>query len=273
MPVTSGIQRWPPVRVVICDLDGVVWLSGEAIPGSPEAIDRLRNAGVRVMFATNNSAPLVAAHEEALAGLGIVAVGDVVTSAQAVARLCAAGETVAVVGGGGLNEALADADVRVVDLHRAATDGRTVDAVVVGLDRSFTYATLSDAAHLVRRGARLLASNDDATYPTPGGLIPGGGAMLAAVVTASGHQPLIAGKPHSPMAELVLARCPGVDPRAMIMVGDRPDTDGKFARQLGCRYAQVRTGVVAPGVPVADADIDVADLSAVADYVLGERLA
>ncbi|MEI2706145.1 MAG: HAD-IIA family hydrolase [Ilumatobacteraceae bacterium] len=259
MPATAATPVHRP-RVVVLDLDGVVWLSLQPIRGSAEAVAAMRAAGIEVLFATNNSAPRVADHEQALAAIGIPAEGCVITSAQAASMLVQPGERALVVGGPGLHEALEARDATVVD-ERA-------DVVVVGLDRQFTYDTLRRASTEVRNGARLLASNDDATYPTPNGPIPGGGAMLAAVATAAGVTPVIAGKPHQPMADLVLARSGGATPDQIVMVGDRPETDGLFARRIGCRYAQVRTGVVPAGVHVALADIDQADLLGVANVLL-----
>ena len=113
------------------------------------------------------------------------------------------------------------------------------DAVLVGFHRDFDYERLRIACVAVRRGARLLATNDDSTYPTPTGLIPGGGAILAAVVAGSGVPAVVAGKPNGPMAALVRARLG----RNGTMVGDRADTDGRFARVLGYRFALVLTGV------------------------------
>ncbi|HRE02379.1 MAG TPA: HAD hydrolase-like protein, partial [Ilumatobacteraceae bacterium] len=121
----------------------------------------------------------------------------------------------------------------------------------------------------VRAGARLVATNDDATFPTPDGLIPGGGAILAGIATAAGVAPEVAGKPYAPMAALVRAVTGHSDLTDAVMVGDRPDTDGRMAVALGCRYAQVRSGVTAPGVTVRPAPwLDVADLAAVADHLL-----
>lgn len=246
-------------RAVVLDLDGVVWLSGQEIPGATVAVRQLRRAGLAVLFATNNSAPLVADHEAALGAIGIAAEGCVVTAAQAAGTLIEPGERTFVVGGPGLREAVTASGGELIENPEAP-----VDVVAVGLDRNFTYDTLRRAAAAVRRGARLVASNDDATYPTPKGPIPGGGAMLAAIVVASGATPTIAGKPHQPMADLVRARLPGVAGDEIVMVGDRPETDGLFARRLGARYAQVRTGVTPRGVAVPGADIDVDDLTAVA---------
>ncbi len=256
------------VRLVVCDLDGVVWLSRQAIPGSPEAVARLRSAGVRVLFATNNSAALVAEHEAALEAIGIPATGDVVTSSQAAALLVEPGERVMVVGGRGIHEALVRRGAHSVAAADCERDGDPVSAVVCGLDLDFSYRTLDVASAAVRAGARLIATNDDATYPTPHGLIPGGGAVLAAVERAAGMTATVAGKPYAPMAVLVHRRCPDVPAAATVMVGDRPETDGRFAAELGCRYAQVRTGVVPHGVDVPEAAIDAADLAGVAAALL-----
>lgn len=224
----------------VLDLDGVVWLGDRPIPGAAEAVAGLRAEGRRVLFATNNSAVPVAEQEAKLARHGIPARGDVVTSAMAAAELVEAGERVLVCGGPGIDEAME---------RRGALAVRDGDAevVAVGFHRDFDYERLRVAVRAVRRGARLIATNDDATYPTPDGPIPGGGAIVAAVAYASGVAPVVAGKPHAPMADLV--RAVGGDEGTM--VGDRPDTDGAFAVALGYRFALVLTGVTtAADLPV-----------------------
>jgi 4-nitrophenyl phosphatase len=124
------------------------------------------------------------------------------------------------------------------------------DAVVVGFHPEFDYAAMAAAASAVRAGARLLATNDDATYPTPVGLIPGGGAILASIAVASGAVPVVAGKPYPPMVEMVRDRF-GPDG---VAVGDRPDTDGRFAYALGYRFGLVLSGVTtARDLPVQPA--------------------
>jgi 4-nitrophenyl phosphatase len=219
----------------VLDLDGVVWLASQAIPGAPEAVARLRAAGERVVFATNNSGPVVAEQEAKLARLGIPAAGDVLSSAMAAARLVEPGERVLVCGGPGVGEAM-------VARGAVPVTGGDADVVVVGFHREFDYERLRAAARAVMRGARLLGTNDDATYPTPDGPIPGAGSLLAAVAYASGATPVVAGKPHPPMADLVRA-AGGAEGT---VVGDRPDTDGVLARQLGYRFALVLTGVTGP---------------------------
>jgi HAD superfamily hydrolase (TIGR01450 family) len=261
------------VRFVLCDLDGVVWLARLALPGAPEAIARMRATGRRVLFVTNNSMSTISDQEAALASIGVPAEGDVVTSAQAGAFLVEAGERVLVCGGPGVMEAVEARGAIAVGSDTASRSSApgSFDAVIVGLHHHFDYAGVSAANAAIRAGARFIATNGDATYPTPEGPIPGAGALVAAVATAAEAQPVIAGKPHRPMAELVAERCgPGYSPDAALMVGDRASTDGRFAEAVGCPFALVRTGVTAPG-GLADADVtptyDLADLAAVADLV------
>jgi HAD superfamily hydrolase (TIGR01450 family) len=257
-------DTWSQVRYVLCDLDGVVWLSGQAIAGAPEAVAALRAAGRRVLFVTNNSWAVVGDQEQALAQIGIPAVGDVVTSAQAAAFLVDGGETALVCGGPGVVEALERRQVSIV-VEGAA------DAVVVGFHRDFDYERMRVASDAVRRGARLIATNDDPTYPTPEGPIPGGGAIVAAVATASGAVPTVAGKPFQPMADLVRQRCgPDFTKRTAIMIGDRWTTDGLFAEALGCPFALVRTGVTPLGTEIGGVPrLDLPDLANVANVLLG----
>jgi HAD superfamily hydrolase (TIGR01450 family) len=228
---------------VICDLDGVIWLADSVIPGSPEAVAALRAHGHRVLFVSNNSFSPVISVEAKLARMGIPATGDVVTSAQAAATLIKPGETVRLFGGPGAAEAITAAGARLVDSGPA-------DVVVVGYHRTFDYEELRDGMAVIRAGARFIATNDDATYPTPDGPIPGCGSIVAAFERASGVAPIIAGKPYEPTATLVRSLVGG-DPSDMIMVGDRLDTDGLLAERLGCRFGLVLTGVVRPSdVPV-----------------------
>jgi len=241
------------------DLDGVIWLADDAIPGAAAAVARLRAAGEPVVFVTNNSSQPVGEVEARLARHGVPAAGDVITSAMAAAGLVARGEIVLVCGGPGVVEAVEARGAIVVREGDA-------DAVLVGFHRDFDYERLRIAATAVRRGARLLATNEDATYPTPDGPVPGGGAILAAIVTGSGVDPIVAGKPHPPMAELVRAR---LGARG-VMVGDRPDTDGRFAQVLGYDFALVHTGVTGAFDLVDPApDLVAPDLARLVDEVLG----
>lgn len=215
------------------DLDGVVWLGDDLIRGSAAAVTALRALGERVVFLTNNSNKVVGDYVAKLERMGIAtSAEDVVTSAQAAASLLEAGTTALVCAGPGVTEALEERQIEVV------TSG-PADAVVVGWHDEFDYNRLTAAATAVMNGARLLGTNDDATYPTSNGLIPGGGALLAAVAYASSAVPEVAGKPNPAMVALVESRVGAVSD----MVGDRPDTDGLLARRLGAVFHLVLSGV------------------------------
>src|SRR4051794_32019140 len=180
----------------VLDLDGVVWLAGRAIPGAADALAKLRAAGEQVVFLTNNSGPTLAEQAAKLTAAGVQAAPDeVVSSATAAAGLLDPGQRVLVVGGDGVREALAGAGAKLVD------DWRQADAVVVGRTLEFDFAMLDCAARAVRGGARYIGTNGDPTFPTPDGLEPGAGALLAAVTAASGRQPEVAGKPHQPTVD------------------------------------------------------------------------
>jgi 4-nitrophenyl phosphatase len=248
---------------VVCDLDGVVWLADAAIPGSAEAIARLRDAGHAVAFVTNNSSSPLADIEAKLARQGIDAAGAVVGSAEVTAGLVEPGQRVLVAGGPGLVEALEARGAEVV--HNDGRDQGRFDAVAVGFHRDFDYERLRVATAAVRAGAWLLASNDDATYPTPDGPIPGGGSILAAVERASGVRAVVAGKPYQAMADRIRARFGD----AGLVVGDRPDTDGRLATAMGWRFGLVLSGVTtdADGVEPRP-ELVAADLAGIADLLV-----
>ncbi len=225
--------------VWILDLDGVVWLADTVISGVPGAIGRLRAAGHQLLFLTNNSSRRVGDLVEKFGGMGIeVDAQEIVTSAQAAATMMAPGSTALVCAGAGVREAL--------ELRGVATVGSgPADAVVVGFHKEFDYDRLNAAYQAIRGGARLIGTNDDTTYPTPDGPIPGGGALLAAVAAAAGMEPEVAGKPYQPMADAVRARIGAAADHGLV-VGDRPDTDGLMARRLGLPFGLVFTGVTHP---------------------------
>ena len=253
-------------RVVLCDLDGVVWLAHTPIAGSVEAIAAMRTAGIRVLFVTNNSFSTYQQQVAALEKIGVPADGDVVTSAMSAVTALQPGWRVLVCGGEGLIDEVTNAGCDVVVPYQQDSDG-SFDAVVVGFHREFTFHVLTQALTAVRGGARLIGSNSDPQYPTPTGPIPGGGAILAAIEKASETKATVTGKPHLPMAQLVKDMCPGIEVSDMVMVGDRADTDGGFAATLGCRFALVMSGTTAVSDGIA-ADIVAPDLAAVVRQLL-----
>lgn len=254
-------------RVILCDLDGVVWLAHTPIPGSVEAIRRARDAGCRVLFVTNNSFSTLEQQYAALNAVGIPARGDVVSSAQAAALLVEPGMRTMVCGGEGLREAVAGRGAHVMAPHLTPEPDDHVDAVVVGFYREFTWDIMRRAATAVRRGARLIGANSDPTYPTPNGPIPGGGSVLAAIERASETSAIVAGKPHEPMATLVAQMTDNVAPEQMTMIGDRVDTDGAFARLLSCPFALVLSGSTS-AQESSDADVVALNLSEAIDQLL-----
>jgi 4-nitrophenyl phosphatase len=225
----------------VLDLDGVVWLADTPIPGSADAIAQLDAAGENLVFVTNNSNPTVEEYAAKLAAHGIDARNRLVSSAMAAASLVEPGERVLLCAGPGTEQALHARHVTIVQ------DG-PADAVVVGFHRDFDYERMRVASTAVRNGARLIATNDDATYPTPDGPIPGAGSILAGIERASGVTAVVAGKPYDAMAATVRRRLGGDG----VVVGDRPDTDGRFARTLGYRFVLVLTGVVTDAAIVSD---------------------
>lgn len=221
------------------------------MPGAPGAVARLRAANERLAFVTNSSARSPAEVAEKLAGHGIGdAAGLVVTSGMAAASMVPAGVRAYVIGSPGLRAELRVRDVELVG------DRAPADVVVVGISADFDYEALTGAMRAVRAGARFIATNDDATFPDANGLLPGNGAIVAAVATATGVEPEIAGKPHQAMADLVCAKLGS----SGIVVGDRPETDGMFARSMGYRFGLVLSGVTSlEDLPVDPAPDVVAD--------------
>ncbi|MCZ7530997.1 MAG: hypothetical protein M5U31_12085 [Acidimicrobiia bacterium] len=169
------------------DLDGVLWRGSEPIDGSADAVDSLRAGGFTVAFLTNNANPTLEAYVDKLAGMGVAAEpGDFVTSAQAAARVLErqipANSRVLVCGGPGLVEAVSRRGFDVVVESPA-------EAVVVGYDPSFDYGSLDRASEAVRSGAHFVAANIDPTFPSGDRLLPGNGALVAAVATAGVRSP------------------------------------------------------------------------------------
>jgi len=266
-------------RVVLFDLDGVLYVGGAALPGAAETVAACRAAGAAVFFVTNNSYLPAAAVAVRLQALGVPAAADeVITSAEAAASRVVAYRVrrVLVLGGPGLKGAIEATGAQLVAPEPLAPPlgpgsaappapvPRSVpDAVVLGLDPSATYYSLAAAGRAVLRGARFLLTNGDVTLPTGQGLLPGAGALGAAVAAMTGVSPEVCGKPEAAMAEVVRARTKGAGP--VLVVGDRLDTDIAFAGRHGWAAALVLSGVTAaadlPGAPYAP-HVVVADLPA-----------
>ncbi|MDE0928923.1 MAG: HAD-IIA family hydrolase [Acidimicrobiales bacterium] len=241
------------------DLDGVVWLGTDRIPGVGEAVTKLQDAGETVLFVTNNSGSRIVDLEARLAHHGIDARGGVISSAMAVAQMVEPGERIMGMCGPGCREELEAKGAVMVD------DG-PVDTVVVGFHEHFDYWGLSAGIRAVLGGARLLATNTDVTYPAEDGIRAGAGSIVAALEAATGAIPEVAGKPHQAICDLVLEAA-GPDG---IVVGDRPDTDGLLAQALNWKFALVLSGVTTEAhLPVSpQPDTVHADLPALVEEYL-----
>ena len=223
---------------LLFDLDGVLYRGDEPVLHAVEVLERLRDAGACLRFLTNNSSRTPEQVSEKLHGIGVAATPDeVVTSALATAELLAerGGGSAFVIGQEGIRRALADAEIDVLDGSPDA-----VDQVVVGVDVHVTYADLATACVLVERGARLVATNPDTSFPVPGALWPGAGALLAVITATTGAEPEIVGKPFAPLFRTAATGAGASHP---LVIGDRLDTDIAGAARLGWDSLLVLTGV------------------------------
>ena len=247
---------------VICDLDGVLYRGDLAVPGAPEALRRLTENQARITYVTNNSTrtPAQAATKiEVVTGVSTDP-SQVVTSSQAAASLLTLeDQPTMAVGEKGVVDALAQFGVEMTE------DPEKAGSVVVGLDRNVTYDTIARASAAVRSGARFLATNTDPTLPTATGFLPGAGALVAAIATAAGRDPEVAGKPHQAIRDLVRSR--GI--KEAWVVGDRMDTDIALAtaEPEWCSIL-VLTGASTIDHDVSAADHVVPDFESAVDLVL-----
>jgi 4-nitrophenyl phosphatase len=228
------------IAAVISDMDGVLWRGDVPLPGLSEFFDLLRTRGRRFVLATNNSAKSPADYVAKLGHMGVPDIREeqIITSGTATVSYMqthySAGTRVYVLGGDGLRKILTEAGFTVSD------DG--ADVVMVGFAPQLTYERLKKASLLIRAGADFIGTNPDPSIPTPEGLAPGAGSIIAAVRTATDCEPLIIGKPHPPMFEAAL-RFLGTRADETLMIGDRLTTDIEGAQRVGLRTALVLSGV------------------------------
>ncbi|HET7430019.1 MAG TPA: HAD-IIA family hydrolase [Nocardioides sp.] len=222
------------------DLDGVVYVGEEAVPGAAPALARARESGWPVAFVTNNASRTPQAVVDKLEGVGVRAgAEDVVTSAQAAAHLLREthgdGAAIACLGSEGLVEAL-----REVGLRAVAVDDDAAVGIVSGYAPEAVWRDIMHTAVLVRDGLPWVASNRDLTLPTPWGTAPGHGVLVGLIEEFAGVTPRVAGKPEPPLLEETIRRVGGDHP---LMVGDRLDTDIEGAANVDVDSLLVMTGV------------------------------
>jgi len=224
-------------------MDGVLWRGSEALPGITDFFAFLRRRGIRFVLATNNASRTEAQVAERLASYGApVAIEEIVTSSTATAEhltsLVPRGSRVYAIGMDGVREALAKQGF-------VLSEGDGAAAVVVGIDWNVTYEQLKRASLLIRAGAIFVGTNPDATYPAPEGIIPGNGALLAAIETATGVKPIVVGKPEPILYQQAIHRL-GTPLDAIAALGDRLETDILGGIRAGVKTILVMSGVTTP---------------------------
>ncbi len=256
------------IKSLILDMDGVLWKGDTPIGDLPAVFARLRERGLKVAFATNNGTRTPDQFVERLAGFGVkVEPWQVVTSALVMAELLekrfapllsrasrppsspnigrrrgAGGDSEGVkifaIGGEGVMTALREKGFTLLSVEQA----EKARAVVMSIDRDINFAKMCEAALLVQRGAPFYATNPDKTFPTPRGEIPGAGAWIKVIVTATGIEPIYAGKPAPYLLDLVRERL-GTAKEETLIVGDRLETDISGGQSAGYPVALVLSGV------------------------------
>ncbi|MEV2242062.1 HAD-IIA family hydrolase [Micromonospora sp. NPDC049891] len=237
----SGDRLVDGYALVVFDLDGVIYLIDQPIPGAVETVARLHGEGRAVAYATNNASRRAADVADLLTGMGVPArPEEVLTSAGAAAQLLGerlpAGAPVLVVGADALRS-----EIREAGLTPVATADEAPVAVIQGYGPQVGWADLAEAAVAVRAGATWVATNTDRTLPSGRGPLPGNGALVAALATALGRDPdEIVGKP---APELFATAARRADGGRTVVVGDRLDTDIEGANRAGLDSLLVLTGV------------------------------
>jgi 4-nitrophenyl phosphatase len=227
------------LKAILFDLDGVVYIGSQTLPGAQDVFDWLDLNGRPYCLVTNNSTRTPVQYQQKLLEMRIrVPLHSVFTSAMATAqylrRQYPVGTSAYMIGEAGLTEALLEGGFRLVDDHPTL--------VCVGLDQSLTYAKLRTACLAIRAGAAFVATNPDRTLPTEAGLVPGNGATLSALQTATDVNPVVIGKPSATMIDLAIERI-GARKEEVAIIGDRLDTDIEAGRAAGIATILILTGV------------------------------
>jgi 4-nitrophenyl phosphatase len=235
------LERFPNLKSIILDMDGVLWRDKESIGNLPEIFRRISELDLKVLLATNNATKKVTEYLDKLSGFGVdLEDWQVINSAIA----CGIYLKDKYPDGGKLYIIGASSLVSTLEGYgfQSAKDGEPVLAVVAGLDREINYSKLRNATIQIYKGALFLGTNPDRTFPTPEGLVPGAGSILAAIEAATYIEPIIAGKPSPLMYAIAMERLQ-TSPEETIAVGDRFDTDIVGGQRAGLRTALLLSGV------------------------------
>lgn len=231
------------IKALILDMDGVIWRSDAPIGDLPEIFKRIEAQGLNYVFATNNGTKTPEQYVTTLEKLGVhVSPQRVITSAQGLAHLLGhtfeRGTKMFMIGEDGMRVALKEKGFEILPVESA----EEAQIVAMGIDREINFEKMREATLLVRRGVPFYATNPDKTFPTPRGEIPGAGAWISVITTATNVEPIYAGKPFPFMMELALERL-GANKDETLVVGDRLETDIAVGQAVGCPCALVLSGV------------------------------
>lgn len=257
------------LRTLLIDGDGVLWQANEPMPGIVHFFDVLRARRIDWALLTNNATHTTESYVEKLRGFGVTAdPRQIFTSGNVTAyylrELDPPARSIYVIGQPDLKTTLREAGLTIFDGEEAP---ERVDAVVAGIDREISYGKLRVAMQLIRDGAAYIATNPDTTFPTPQGLAPGAGSIIAAVSAAAGREPVWMGKPEPTMYQVAMKHF-GAELSTTAMLGDRIETDILGAQRLGMATILVLSGVTSrEDLPTSDIQPDIvfdniADLAA-----------
>jgi 4-nitrophenyl phosphatase len=231
------------IKALIIDMDGVVWKDDTPIGDLPATFNRIREHGLKFVFATNNGTKTPEEYQGKLRALGVeVDTSQIVTSALGIAFMLAQkyprGTKIFMIGEYGIRMALEEKGFEILSTENAPE----AQAFVMGIDRTIDFYKVAEATLLVRAGIPFYTTNTDRTFPTPRGEIPGAGSWLAVITSATGVEPIVAGKPFPYLMELALERL-RTKKEETLVVGDRLETDIVAGQSIGCPTALVLSGV------------------------------
>lgn len=236
-------DRFPRLKGLILDMDGVLWRDNEAIGNLPQIFETIRKLGLSFVLATNNSTKTIESYIEKLNGFGVSlepwqVLGTAQVTLEYLKQHYPTEAKIYVLGSEEMKALFLTQSFHVIELDQYPH----ADSVVVGLDKTVNYEKLRYASQLIREGARFIATNTDATFPVPGGFIPGAGTIVKAVETASGTMPITIGKPEALIFRQAM-QLMGTKPSETMAVGDRLETDIQGAHNAGILNALVLSGV------------------------------
>jgi 4-nitrophenyl phosphatase len=235
------------IKNIILDMDGVLWRGETPMPGLKNFFETLKEREIGFALATNNATKTASQYTEKFARFGVeVSAWYIVTSAEASAKHLSgqleSGSEVYVIGESGLHQAIQEQGFQIPKSDGfIGVDART-DAVVIGLTQRVCYEQLASATHLINHGALFIGTNPDPTYPSEFGSMPGAGALLAFVKSATKVNPTVIGKPNTAIFEEALMRLRS-SIEDTVMVGDRLSTDIAGAHSAGLRAILLLSGV------------------------------